>query len=59
MAFGICTKTERKQEKVSVEINLTYPECEDSQKSVACHASLHIYNVLAKGMQHKSMVKFV
>ena len=26
-------------------------------KSVACCASLHIHNVLAKGAQHKSVVK--
>ena len=37
----------------------SYPEYEDSWKSVACCARLHIHNVLTKGVQHSSMVKFI
>ena len=36
-----------------------YPECEDGYKSLTFCASLHIHDVLIKGVQHKYMVKFV
>ena len=51
---SICGKT-----GVNVPVLDPYPENENSQKSITSSASLHIYNVQTKGIQHrsKSMVK--
>ena len=36
-----------------------YSESEDTSKFVVSSASLHIHNVLTKGVQHKSMSKSI